>query len=150
MGHFVKRSHRLLTGQMLILIIPITAGLLGLLFNFNPVMRLARLFLKKKPSDYIPEDSFTATIQPGNSCRLLRTWIHIFFTGLECYRLYIHLDGRIGFSHSHPWILHRLLYPLSMEAIFLSPIYSLIPHTNGTDMRQSHYIIRLYVRNYSF
>ncbi|MFJ8071980.1 DUF4395 domain-containing protein [Peribacillus sp. NPDC096447] len=46
----------LLTGQMLILIIPITAGLLGLLFNFNPVMRLAKLFLKKKPSDYIPED----------------------------------------------------------------------------------------------
>ncbi|CAH0308159.1 DUF4395 domain-containing protein [Peribacillus sp. NPDC101481] len=46
----------LLTGQMWILVIPLTAGLLGLLFNFNPVMRLAKLFLKKKPSDYIPED----------------------------------------------------------------------------------------------
>ncbi|WP_350300938.1 DUF4395 domain-containing protein [Peribacillus frigoritolerans] len=46
----------LLTGQMSILVIPLTAGLLGLLFNFNPVMRLAKLFLKKKPSDYIPED----------------------------------------------------------------------------------------------
>ncbi|WP_339201238.1 DUF4395 domain-containing protein [Peribacillus sp. FSL P2-0133] len=46
----------LLTGQIWILVIPLTAGLLGLLFNFNPVMRLAKLFLKKKPSDYIPED----------------------------------------------------------------------------------------------
>ncbi|MET1176634.1 DUF4395 domain-containing protein [Peribacillus simplex] len=46
----------LLTGQMWILVIPLTAGLLGMLFDFNPVMRLAKLFLKKKPSDYIPED----------------------------------------------------------------------------------------------
>lgn len=46
----------LLSGQMWILVIPLTAGLLGLLFNFNPVMRLAKLFLKKRPSDYIPED----------------------------------------------------------------------------------------------
>ncbi|MCK1986190.1 MULTISPECIES: DUF4395 domain-containing protein [Peribacillus] len=46
----------LLSGQMWILVIPLTAGLLGLLFNFNPVMRLAKLFLKKKPSEYIPED----------------------------------------------------------------------------------------------
>ncbi|MDM5214908.1 DUF4395 domain-containing protein [Peribacillus sp. NJ4] len=46
----------LLTGQIWILAIPLAAGLLGLFFNFNPVMRLAKLFLKKKPSDYIPED----------------------------------------------------------------------------------------------
>ncbi|MGE7907748.1 DUF4395 domain-containing protein [Peribacillus sp. NPDC094092] len=46
----------LLTGQIWILVIPLTAGLSGLLFNFNPVMRLAKLFLKRKPSDYIPED----------------------------------------------------------------------------------------------
>ncbi|QYF82912.1 DUF4395 domain-containing protein [Brevibacterium sp. PAMC21349] len=116
----------LLTGQLWILAIPLTAGLLGLLFNFNPVMRLAKLF------------------------SLLRTWIHFFFAWLGCYRIYIHLDGRNGFTHSHSWILHRLLHPLSMEAIFLSPIYSLIPYTNGTDMHQSHYIIWLYVRNYSF
>jgi hypothetical protein len=44
----------LITGQILILVIPLAAGLLGLLFNFNPVMRLAKLFLKKKPSEYIP------------------------------------------------------------------------------------------------
>lgn len=46
----------LLTGQIWILAIPLAAGLLGLSFNFNPVMRLAKLFLKKKPSDYIPEN----------------------------------------------------------------------------------------------
>ncbi|PEJ31377.1 hypothetical protein CN689_16760 [Peribacillus butanolivorans] len=46
----------LLTDQIWILAIPLTAGLLGLIFNFNPIMRLAKLFLKKRPSDYIPED----------------------------------------------------------------------------------------------
>ncbi|WP_409303854.1 DUF4395 domain-containing protein [Peribacillus sp. SCS-155] len=44
------------TGEELILAIPLIAGLLGLFFNFNPVMRLARYFLKKKPSEYIPEE----------------------------------------------------------------------------------------------
>ncbi|MGE7186532.1 DUF4395 family protein [Peribacillus sp. NPDC006672] len=44
----------LITGQIWILVIPLAAGILGLLFNFNPVMRLAKLFLKKKPSDSIP------------------------------------------------------------------------------------------------
>ncbi|CAK6470304.1 DUF4395 domain-containing protein [Peribacillus castrilensis] len=53
---FLSVATALLTGQLWILAIPLTAGLLGLLFNFNPVMRLAKLFLKKKPSDYIPED----------------------------------------------------------------------------------------------
>lgn len=42
--------------QPLILLIPLVANLLGLLFNFNPFMKFARLFLKKKPSEYIPED----------------------------------------------------------------------------------------------
>lgn len=53
-----------LTGQEWILAIPLVACLLGLFFNFNPVMRLAKLFLKKKPSEYIPED---ATQQKFNS-----------------------------------------------------------------------------------
>ncbi|GEK35543.1 DUF4395 domain-containing protein [Kurthia sibirica] len=39
-----------------LLAIPLTANLLGLFFNFNPFMKLARLFLKKNPSEYIPED----------------------------------------------------------------------------------------------
>ncbi|WP_436664372.1 DUF4395 domain-containing protein [Alicyclobacillus acidoterrestris] len=39
-----------------VLLIPFIAGILGLFFNFNPVMRLAKLFLKKSPDSYIPED----------------------------------------------------------------------------------------------
>lgn len=46
-----------ITGQEWILAIPLIACLLGWFFNFNPVMRLAKLFLKKKPSEYIPEDA---------------------------------------------------------------------------------------------
>jgi uncharacterized membrane protein HdeD (DUF308 family) len=45
-----------LTGQEWILAIPLIAGLMGLLFGFNPVMRAARTFLKKEPSAYIPEE----------------------------------------------------------------------------------------------
>jgi hypothetical protein len=45
-----------LTGLEWILILPLLAGLSGLLFSYNPVMRAARFFLKKHPSQYIPED----------------------------------------------------------------------------------------------
>lgn len=45
-----------LTGLESILILPLLAGLSGLLFSYNPVMRAARFFLKKHPSQYIPED----------------------------------------------------------------------------------------------
>lgn len=45
------------THQEWILAIPLVACLLGLFFNFNPVMRVAKLFLKKNPSEYIPEDA---------------------------------------------------------------------------------------------
>jgi hypothetical protein len=46
-----------ISGQEWLLAFPLVAGLLGLFFNFNPVMRLAKLFLKKLPSEYIPEDA---------------------------------------------------------------------------------------------
>jgi hypothetical protein len=44
------------TGQAWLLALPLVAGILGILVNFNPIMRLAKLLLKKKPSEYIPED----------------------------------------------------------------------------------------------
>ncbi|MCI1858625.1 MAG: DUF4395 domain-containing protein [Sporolactobacillus sp.] len=44
------------TGSWLWLLIPLLSGLSGLLFHFNPVMAVAKRFLKKRPSDYIPED----------------------------------------------------------------------------------------------
>ncbi|NMD71296.1 DUF4395 domain-containing protein [Bacillus sp. DNRA2] len=45
-----------LTGLEWFLLIPFLSGLLGLLFNFNPIMRLAKQFLKKDINSYIPED----------------------------------------------------------------------------------------------
>lgn len=44
------------TSMEWLLAIPLVSGLLGILFGFNPVMRIAKLFLKKDPSKYIPED----------------------------------------------------------------------------------------------
>lgn len=45
-----------ITQQEWILSLPLAAGLMGLLFGFNPVIRVAKLFLRKKLSDYIPEE----------------------------------------------------------------------------------------------
>jgi hypothetical protein len=45
------------TGMYWILAVPFIAGLTGILFQFNPVMRLAKLFLRKPPSQYPPEDA---------------------------------------------------------------------------------------------
>jgi hypothetical protein len=36
--------------------IPLCAGILGLLLDFNPIMRVAKLFLRETPSEYIAED----------------------------------------------------------------------------------------------
>lgn len=44
------------TGIHEILAIPLIAGLMGLAINFNPIMRAGRLFLRKKPSEYISEE----------------------------------------------------------------------------------------------
>lgn len=44
------------TGVQWILAVPLMAGLLSLTFGFNPVMRIAKIFLKKPASQYIPED----------------------------------------------------------------------------------------------
>ena len=45
-----------ISGQIWILAIPLAAGLMGLFFEFNPIMRAATLFLRKEPSSYIPEE----------------------------------------------------------------------------------------------
>lgn len=46
-----------ITGQAWLLAIPLVANSLGYFFGFNPVMRLAKLFLRKAPSAYTPEDA---------------------------------------------------------------------------------------------
>jgi Domain of unknown function (DUF4395) len=44
------------SGSGWFLLIPLISGLMGLLFKFNPIMKTAKLFLRKNPSEYIPED----------------------------------------------------------------------------------------------
>lgn len=45
-----------LTGQHWILALPLVAGLFGLLFGYNPVIKLAAKFLTKERSHYVLED----------------------------------------------------------------------------------------------
>lgn len=54
-----------ITGEAWILAIPLVANLMGILFNFNPIMKFARLFLIKEGKKYIPED---ITQQKFNAC----------------------------------------------------------------------------------
>ena len=44
------------TGIEWILALPLLAGILGLVFGFNPIMQAGKLFLRKKSSEYIPEE----------------------------------------------------------------------------------------------
>ncbi|WP_223068531.1 DUF4395 domain-containing protein [Paenibacillus caui] len=44
------------SGAYWILAVPLASGLLGVFFNFNPVMRIAKLFLRKSPASYVQED----------------------------------------------------------------------------------------------
>ncbi|MDQ6596187.1 MULTISPECIES: DUF4395 domain-containing protein [Bacillus] len=46
----------LFSGQEWFLLIPFISGLLGLFFGFNPIMQIAKRFLRKEPKAYIPED----------------------------------------------------------------------------------------------
>ncbi|WP_342504178.1 DUF4395 domain-containing protein [Lysinibacillus sp. FSL L8-0126] len=46
-----------LTGVTWLLVIPLTANLLGIICHYNPIIRVGKLFLKKAPSAYIPEDA---------------------------------------------------------------------------------------------
>jgi len=43
-------------GEGMYLIVPLLAGISGIVFNYNPVMNIAKHFLKKNPEEYIPED----------------------------------------------------------------------------------------------
>lgn len=45
-----------ISGLYWLLALPLAAGLLGMAFGYNPVMRVAKLFLRKRPSEYVQED----------------------------------------------------------------------------------------------
>ncbi|MGG1397862.1 DUF4395 domain-containing protein [Bacillus salipaludis] len=46
----------LFSGQEWFLLVPFISGLLGLFWGFNPIMQIAKKFLRKEPNAYIPED----------------------------------------------------------------------------------------------
>lgn len=54
-----------ITGHVWILSIPLASNLMGIILNFNPIMKFARLFLIKEGKKYIPED---ITQQKFNAC----------------------------------------------------------------------------------
>lgn len=44
------------TNQEVILLIPLLAGLTGIIFKVNPIIKIGKLFLRKDSKEYIPED----------------------------------------------------------------------------------------------
>ncbi|MGJ7919048.1 DUF4395 domain-containing protein [Neobacillus sp. LXY-4] len=44
------------SGQEWFLFVPFIAGLMGLVFGYNPIMQLTKRFLRKDLKEYIPED----------------------------------------------------------------------------------------------
>lgn len=53
-----------ITGAYTLLLIPLIANFLGVVVKFNPIVRFGKVFLRKDPKSYIPED---ATQQRFNS-----------------------------------------------------------------------------------
>jgi membrane associated rhomboid family serine protease len=45
-----------MSGQEWFLFIPFIAGLMGIIFGYNPIMEIRKQFLRKDPKSYIPED----------------------------------------------------------------------------------------------
>ncbi|MBN8207730.1 DUF4395 domain-containing protein [Bacillus sp. NTK071] len=54
---FIFATLFIITSNWIFLVVPLLAGLIGLLFHFNPVIKAGKPFLKKPLSSYIPEDS---------------------------------------------------------------------------------------------
>lgn len=70
-----------ITGLYWILLLPLIAGLLGIFANYNPVVQLAKSFLKKDPSQYVPEDAEQQKFNQTIACTLL-------FLGLVSFTLH--------------------------------------------------------------
>ncbi|TKD71403.1 DUF4395 domain-containing protein [Pseudalkalibacillus hwajinpoensis] len=54
---FIFATSFIVSSNWLFLAVPLLAGLMGILFQFNPVIKAGKLFLKKPLSTYIPEDA---------------------------------------------------------------------------------------------
>ncbi|MEH7176915.1 DUF4395 domain-containing protein [Neobacillus vireti] len=53
---FISAVLALIFAEGWFLIVPLLAGISGIVFKYNPIMNIAKLFLKKKQKGYIPED----------------------------------------------------------------------------------------------
>lgn len=69
------------TGQVWILAIPLIANILGFLIGFNPIMRFAKLFLKKDSKAYIPEDAQQQRFNSSIACICLAGGLISFLAG---------------------------------------------------------------------
>ncbi|WP_394173764.1 DUF4395 domain-containing protein [Guptibacillus hwajinpoensis] len=54
---FIFATMFIISSNWLFLAVPLSAGLMGLLFKFNPVIKAGKPFLKKPLNTYIPEDA---------------------------------------------------------------------------------------------
>ncbi|MGB7999400.1 MAG: DUF4395 domain-containing protein [Anaerobacillus sp.] len=54
---FIFATAFVLFSHWIFLAVPLVAGLMGLLFQYNPVIKVGKPFLKKPLNHYIPEDT---------------------------------------------------------------------------------------------
>lgn len=71
------------TGNAWILAIPLVANLLGFTIGFNPIMRFAKLFLRKEPQQYMPEDAGQQRFNSSIATFCLAGGLLAFLAGLQ-------------------------------------------------------------------
>ncbi|WP_347550126.1 DUF4395 domain-containing protein [Pseudalkalibacillus hwajinpoensis] len=54
---FIFATSFVLFSQWIFLALPLGVGLMGLLFHFNPIIKVGKSFLRKPMNSYIPEDA---------------------------------------------------------------------------------------------
>lgn len=107
-----------ISGRAWILLFPLLAGLMGLMLQFNPVMRFAKLFLRKPPSAYIPEDwdqqQFNQKIAVGClGAGFISYWAHwmiaaYIFTAMVAIAAFVAILGFcIGCFIRYQWMQYR-------------------------------------------
>lgn len=108
-----------LTGQHWILALPLFAGLLGLLFGYNPIIKLAAKFLTKERSHYVLEDWSQQQFNQSIAVFCLTGGLISFHRGVDDCCLYFHSASCSGSHCCDTWFLHRMFYPLSVENVQL-------------------------------
>ncbi|MGP3610953.1 MULTISPECIES: DUF4395 family protein [Anoxybacillaceae] len=94
------------------LLFPLISSLLGLFFHFHLVMRAAKFFLRKEPSEYIPEDDAQQSFNQIIAVICLSIGYVSFLAGWTkiAYVFTIYAPSGSGSLCGHSWFLHWLLY----------------------------------------